>query len=150
MGKYSILIILLSAQINISSQKGECARKSSLLINLSLMLGSAGLTIKPDYLTGLFSTSTTLWLQIFIQPSGDLPTEFCTGLDPPFFPKITKPWFKETLGPLRPHNSHLLEILFGELLIRILFQVSHMLCIVASKSWAFPFLTSKLFSKRMV
>lgn len=53
MGKYSILIILLSAQINISSQKGECARKSSLLINLSLMLGSAGLTIKPDYLTGL-------------------------------------------------------------------------------------------------
>lgn len=37
MGKYSILIILLKAQINISSQKGEWALKSSLLNNLSLL-----------------------------------------------------------------------------------------------------------------
>lgn len=37
MGKHSILIILLKAQINTSSQKGECALKSSLLIHLSLL-----------------------------------------------------------------------------------------------------------------
>lgn len=37
MGKYSIVIILLNAQINISSQKAECVLKSSLFNNISLL-----------------------------------------------------------------------------------------------------------------
>lgn len=110
------------------------------------MLGSAGLMIKPDYLRGLFQPQQ---LYDYSPSYNPLETSQLNSVLA-FSSNITQLCPKETLGLLRPHNSHLLEILFGELLIRILFQVSHVLCIVASKSWAFAFLTSKLFSKWMM